>query len=221
MPCFYGRRQGELVEITGPDARHLARSLRARPGERVSVVEPEGRLLQVRLTSVDDLRVTGQVESEVEHRPEPSRSITLAVAALPASALDLVLSRGTEVGAAEFVLVAAERCVARARPGRADRWATICREAAMLACRLVVPRVRGPLPFRQAWEEASSPYLLDRGGTPMRALEDGATLFVGPEGGWAPDELDRARGRVLSLGPRNLRSETAALVGLALALGSG
>jgi len=183
------------------------------------VVEPAGRLLQVRLASVDDRQVIGWVESEVEHRPEPSRSITLAVAALPASALDLVLSRGTEVGAAEFVLVVAERCVARARPGRAERWATICREAAMLACRLVVPPVRGPLPFSEAWEEASSPYLLDRSGAPMRTLEDGATIFVGPEGGWAPGELERARGRVLSLGPRNLRAETAALVALALALG--
>jgi 16S rRNA (uracil1498-N3)-methyltransferase len=221
VPCFYGRRRDDRVEITGGDARHLARSLRARPGERISVVEPEGRLLRVRLETVGDQRVTGRVESEVEHRPEPARAITLAVAVLPASALELVLSRGTEVGAAGFLLVAADRCVARVRSDRTFRWATICREAAMLSCRLAVPEVRGPLPFGRAWEEASRPYLLDRTGSPMRELEDGATLFVGPEGGWTPAELERAQGRTLSLGPRNLRAETAALVGLALGLGPG
>src|SRR5437660_2403739 len=114
MPYFFARRQGDHVEITGADARHLARSLRARPGERVSVVEPEGRLLTVRLESVSPAAVTGRVEADVEHRPEPDRSLTLAAAMLPAAALEQVLSRCTEAGAARFLLVDAERSVARA-----------------------------------------------------------------------------------------------------------
>lgn len=220
MPYFYGRREGDRVEIAGADARHLARSLRARLGERVEVVDPTGLLLTVRLESVGSDLVVGRVEAEVEHRPEPARAVEVAVAMLPASALEHVLSRCTEIGAAGFLLVDAERSVARGRPGKAERWATICREAAMLAGRLVVPEVRGPLPFGQAWEEAADPYLLNRTGQPMRAMQDGVTLFVGPEGGWSPSELTRARGRVLSLGPRNLRADTAALVALALALSS-
>jgi 16S rRNA (uracil1498-N3)-methyltransferase len=223
VPYFFARRNGDRVEISGPDARHLARSLRARPGERISVVEPEGRLLTVRLESVSPAAVTGRVEREVEHQPEPERSVALAVAMLPASALELVLSRCTEAGAAGFVLFTAERSVARgARP---ERWASVCREAAMLAGRLKVPPVSGPLPFAAAWDSAERPYLLDRGGRRLSARETpgeregGITLFVGPEGGWAPAERARAGDRVLSLGPRNLRADTAALVALALAVG--
>jgi 16S rRNA (uracil1498-N3)-methyltransferase len=168
------------------------------------------------LESVSPSVVTGRVEADVEHRPEPDRSLTVAAAMLPAAALELILSRCTEAGAAGFLLVDAERSVARA--AKPERWAAICREAAMLAGRLVVPEVNGPAPFATAWEESSSPYLLDRSGSPMRPLEDGATLFIGPEGGWSPAELARAGGRTLSLGPRNLRADTAALVALTLAL---
>jgi 16S rRNA (uracil1498-N3)-methyltransferase len=216
MPYFFAQRDGNLVRITGTDAQHLARSLRARPGERIAVVEPAGRLLTVRLEAVAPNAVTGRVEAEREHRPEPPIAVTLAVAMLPAASLELVLSRCTEAGAAGFLLVDAGRSVARA--SRPDRWATICREAAMLAGRLVVPPVRGPVRFASAWKEAERPYLLDRGGPPLRALDAGATLFLGPEGGWTPAERDLAGDRVLGLGPRNLRADTAALVALARAL---
>lgn len=216
MPYFFATRSGNRVEITGPDAQHLARSLRARPGEKISVVEPAGRLLTVRLHSVSPTRVSGVVEAEVEHNPEPERTITVAVAMLPAAGLELVLSRCTEAGAAGFLVVDAQRSIARA--SKPERWATVCREAAMLAGRLVVPEVRGPLPFGTAWEQTQSPYLLDHTGKPLSSLPAGATLFVGPEGGWSTEELTVAGDRILSLGPRTLRADTAALVAVALAL---
>lgn len=216
MPYFFGNRQGDQVRIEGADARHLVRSLRARPGDLVSVVEPEGLLLGVRLAEVSPDLVVGRVESEAEHRPEPARRVTVAVARLPAPALDLVLSRCTEAGAAGFLVLAADRSVARG--DRSERWGAICREAAMLAGRLVVPEVRGPLTFEQAWAEAAAPVLLDCPGPPLAGLGESATLFIGPEGGWSPRELALAGDRRRSLGPRNLRADTAALVGLAVAL---
>jgi 16S rRNA (uracil1498-N3)-methyltransferase len=217
VPYFFADREGDRVRITGPDARHLARSLRARPGERISVVQPEGRLLTVRLETVGVEAVTGRVEADVEHHPEPRVGVTLAVAMLPAASLELVLSRCTEAGASAFLLVDAGRSVARA--SKPERWATICREAAMLAGRLVVPPVRGPVRFADAWRAAARPHLLDRGGRPLGAVEDGSTLFVGPEGGWTPAERELAGERVAGLGPRTLRADTAALVALTLALG--
>jgi 16S rRNA (uracil1498-N3)-methyltransferase len=216
VPYFFAQRDGDRVEITGTDARHLAQSLRARPGQRISVVEPAGRLLTVRLEAVDRDVVRGRVVAEAEHRPEPDRWITVAIAMLPAAGLELVLSRCTEAGAAAFRLVAAERSVARG--SKPDRWATICREAAMLAGRLVVPPVAEPVPLATAWAAAREPWLLDRGGAPLGRLDGPATLFVGPEGGWTDAERAVAGERVLSLGPRNLRADTAALVGLAVAL---
>ena len=221
MPHFFGRREGtEGVVIEGSDAVHLARSLRARPGEAIRVVDPAGFLLEVRLDSVSPDRVEGTVVAEREHRPEPSRQVTVAIAALPAGALEHVLSRCTEAGASGFVLLSADRSVARgAKP---ERWHAICREAAMLAGRTRVPAVAGPDRLEAAWAAARNPIMAAHDGRPaleMLAGADPVTLFVGPEGGWTPAERRLAGGRALSLGPRNLRAETAALVAVALALG--
>jgi 16S rRNA (uracil1498-N3)-methyltransferase len=219
LPHFFGSREGERVTISGADARHLARSLRARPGERISVVDPAGWLLQVRVESVNDSVVRGHVESQVEHRPEPRLDVTMALAVLPAAAIEAALARCTEIGAAAFQLVAAERSVGRGV--KLERWQTVCREAAMLAGRLVVPEVRAPMAFRDAFANASNPLVLDRDAEVRLAetnLDTSATLFIGPEGGWSPAELGLAAGRVRSLGPRNLRAENAAATALAVVL---
>jgi 16S rRNA (uracil1498-N3)-methyltransferase len=219
VPHFFARREGELVEITGVDARHLAGPLRARPGELIKVVEPEGRLLSVRLDLVSSTAVRGRVVEDVAHEPEPHRQVRLAVAMLPASALEQVLARCTEAGAAGFLLVQARR--SQARGLKPERWAAICREAAMLAGRLRVPQVSGGVGLAEAWTGAVNPWMLDRSGT-ARLVDldapDQVDLFVGPEGGWAPEEVALAGERVVRLALRNMRAETAALVALAVAL---
>ena len=219
MPYFFADRRGDEVVISGGDARHLALSLRARPGQSISVIQPEGKLLDVILESVTPAQVRGRVVAEADHRPEPRARVTLGIAMLPAAALELVLSRCTEAGAAGFVLVQARRSVAKA--AKAERWATICREAAMLAGRLRVPDVMGPMSLKEALAVSAPPFLLDRRSQGRLAwLHDprDVTLFVGPEGGWTDDELALAEGHVVSLGPRNLRADTAALTALAVAL---
>ena len=218
MPSFFGRRDGDRVVIVDADAFHLARSLRARPGQEIEVVDPEGFLLTVRLDSVSTTSVEGTVIAETPHDPEPAARITIAVASLPAPALDLVLSRCTEAGARAFVVFAADRSVGRGE--KLDRWTSICREAAMLAGRLRVPEVSAASSFAAAYAAAENPVLLERA-APRRLAEveglENATLFIGPEGGWSDRERQLAE-VTASLGPRNLRADTAALVALAVAL---
>jgi 16S rRNA (uracil1498-N3)-methyltransferase len=225
VPHFFAARDGGRVRLTGEDAAHLARSLRARPGQRISVVEPgdgsQGRLLTVRLLAVSPRAVEGLVEEERPHRPEPLARVTVALAMLPASALEEALARCTELGAERFLLVRARRSVVRDRPARkAGRWAAICREAAMLAGRLRVPEVEGPVEL-DALGSGEQVVVLDGRGS--RRLADVAeprdvTLAIGPEGGWAPEELAWAGGRTARLGPRNLRAGNAAATALAVAL---
>ena len=112
MPSFFVERDGARAVILGDDARHLARSLRARVGERIEVVDPAGVMLTVRLDQVTADRVEGTVLSEREHRPEPSARIVVAIANLPAPALELVLSRCTEAGAYGFHVIQADRSIA-------------------------------------------------------------------------------------------------------------
>ena len=204
--------------IEGADARHLARSLRARPGEEIEVIDPDGFMLTVRLDSVSTTRVEGVVVAERAHQPEPAARITIAIANLPGPALELVLSRCTEAGAYAFVVFQADRSVGRGE--KLERWSTICREAAMLAGRLRVPEVLAASSVEVAIGAEDYPVMLSRD-SPQKLADltspRDLALFVGPEGGWTGRELDLGM-TTASLGPRNLRAETAALVGLAIAL---
>ncbi|HEX2681191.1 MAG TPA: RsmE family RNA methyltransferase, partial [Candidatus Dormibacteraeota bacterium] len=220
VPAFYGRREGDRVVIEGADARHLARSLRARPGEKIEVVDPDGWMLTVRLESISDSKIEGIVASERHHAPEPERHVVVAIAQLPSNALELVLSRCTEVGASAFQVVEAHRSIARG--DRRERWQTIVREAAMLAGRLRVPIVGGPQPLAEVIAERPNPVMLVRGApTPLAAMPRPreVTLLIGPEGGWTDRELAMVKDHA-GLGPRNLRADTAAIVATAIAVGS-
>jgi 16S rRNA (uracil1498-N3)-methyltransferase len=219
MPFFYAtRRDGDRVEILGADARHLAGPLRARPGELISVVDPAGALLTVRLDAVSSREVAGSVVASRRHDPEPRLRVTLALALLPAAALEHSLSRATELGAHAFILVVADRSIARA--AKPERWATICREAAMLAGRLVVPAVAGPLSLAEVLAGEGVAVLDWAGPSRLGTATFGpaVTLAIGPEGGWSPAERAAAGDRLFSLGPRNLRADTAALAALAAVL---
>src|SRR5581483_2932784 len=217
-------REGDRAVIRGADAEHLARSLRVRVGEEIQVIDPAGFLLTVKVETVGRGAVGrggvgGRVMEALEHRPGRSRRVVVAIAHLPAATLDLVLSRCTEVGAAGFVIVEAERSVARG--GRAERWGTIVREAAMLAGRLRVPEVAGPLPLASVVADFPNPVLLVRGaerGLGDMAREGEVTLLIGPEGGWTERELAMVPVHA-GLGPRNLRADTAAIVATAIAVG--
>ncbi len=155
--------------------------------------------------------------------PEPEPDLWLAFALLKRDATDLVVQKATELGAAELRPV----FTARSNTARmnADRMASIATEAAEQCERLSVPPVAAPAtlvalldgwpperPLFAALERAAAP--------PLRPAAGPAGLLVGPEGGFAPVELDELARRPFvkraSLGPRVLRAETAAIVGLAL-----
>jgi 16S rRNA (uracil1498-N3)-methyltransferase len=218
LPSFFAQRDGQRARIVGDDARHLARSLRARVGEEIEVVDRAGLMLTLRLVSVSAERVEGTVVAEREHQPEPEAQIVIVIAHLPAAALELVLSRCTEAGAFGFHIVQADRSIARG--SKPERWRIICRESAMLAGRLMIPEVAGPEPLEVVLATAEHPVMLVRS-APLRLSEmsepQNLTLLVGPEGGWSDREMGLVSVQA-SLGPRNLRADTAALVGLATAL---
>ncbi len=219
MPFFFAEREGARAVIRGSDAAHLTRSLRVRPGEEIQVVDAGGFLLTVRVETVSPSLVAGEVVASAEHRPEPLRQVVVAIAHLPASSLDLVLSRCTEVGAFAFHIVQAERSVARG--GRPERWEQIVREAAMLAGRLRVPAVAGPSSLPEVLAREPNPVMLAPGApASLSAMPgDGAvTLLIGPEGGWTAREMATVSTHA-GLGPRNLRADTAAIVATALAVG--
>ena len=219
MPFFFAEREGDRALIRGADARHLTQSLRARPGEEIQVVDADGYLVTVRVDTVSPSLVAGRIVAEERHQPEPVRQVVVAITQLPATSMDLVLSRCTEVGAFAFHVVQADRSVARG--ARVERWQSICREAAMLAGRLRVPVVAGPSRLEEVVRVQPNPVMLVRSaGSALSKMprEGEVTLLIGPEGGWTERELAMVHVHA-TLGPRNLRADTAAVVATAIAVG--
>lgn len=228
--------QGEEARLEGPQARQLSRVLRARRGDPLILLDDSGWEYQVEVSAVSEGCVRARV---VEHRPaspEPGLSIALYQGLLKGKKFDWVLQKGTEIGVAAFVPLLCGRCVALLRGNQGNpRWTSAIREAAEQCGRGRLPHLAPPTPFREACRQAPLPsfLLLERPEAPRlrevvpRSLQDRSSqvgLFVGPEGGFAPEEVSYAEGCGLlsvSLGPRILRGETAGLVAAALLLYEG
>jgi 16S rRNA (uracil1498-N3)-methyltransferase len=232
--------QGNEVSITGPQAHQIARVLRMRGGDSVIVLDNSGWEIEVRLISVDRAKITGTVEHRRLASGEPRTKITLYQAVLKSNRLEFVLQKATELGVIEFVPTITNRCVISdldVVERKYRRWGWIIQEAAEQSRRGRKPPLRPVVLFPQAceqasrsgglsvipWEEESAISLRELLRQPPAGTDqDGSaeqswppltiSLFVGPEGGFAPSEVDLARryGLVpVTLGPRILRAETA------------
>jgi 16S rRNA (uracil1498-N3)-methyltransferase len=232
--------EGQEVTLTGALAHQLGRVLRLRPGATIVLLDGSGREFTVELTGFAAAQVTGRVVASRRNEAEPSLAVTLYAAPLKGDHFAWTLQKCTEVGAAAFVPILTERTVAGGEApegsSRLERWRRIVREAAEQSGRGRIPPVHPPLRFAEAcraaaaagpalipWEEErartlreASEALLGVAGPPVAV-----SLFIGPEGGFSPGEVALAREQGLvpvTLGPRILRAETAALVATALVI---
>jgi len=223
--CFAADR----VEFPAEAAHQIRRVLRLGAGDRIIALDGSGDEYVVRLDG--DAPLTGTVESRRHNESEPALQLTLYVGLLKAAKLELVLQKGTEVGVARFVPVETARSVAR-EPGAARhaRREAIIREAAEQSGRGRVPKLAATMALADAideavaggraillWERENAAQL----GEMAPPVNEPFSLFVGPEGGFADDEVALARGSgvvTASLGRRILRAETAAIVAPALVL---
>lgn len=241
MPRFFvpaAQVLGDRVLIAGDDAAHLARSLRAAPGERVVVVDDGGSEHRVRLTAVSAERVEGAVEWSRPAGGEPGVAVQV-LQAIAKDGMDELVEALAEVGVAEIRPVLTRRTAARPDARRAEhrvqRWSAIARNAAGLAGRGAPPVVHAVHDLDAAVAalpestrllacavEAADAVPLSRLDPPLRA-GDRVALVIGPEGGLDATELQMLRDRgavVVHLGPRVLRARLAGVVaaGVLLAL---
>ncbi|MBS0024692.1 16S rRNA (uracil(1498)-N(3))-methyltransferase [Microbacterium paraoxydans] len=229
-----GAAVGDVVALTGAEAKHAAVVRRLRVGEAVTVGDGRGVWLSGVAEEVSPSRVEVRVQERVE-RPAAAPRVVLVQALAKGDRDELAVQAACELGVDEIVPWQASRSISRwegpkAGKGR-ERWATIVREAAKQAHRAWVPEVAPVESTAQlaARAETQRVLLLDPT-APVRlsALEpDGRdlVLVVGPEGGISAEELERlaAAGaeRVL-LGDTVLRTSTAgpaAIAVLSVALG--
>jgi 16S rRNA (uracil1498-N3)-methyltransferase len=227
--------------LTGATADHLIRVLRAQPGMKADVVAG-GRVFHSEVAAIDS--GSDGTSSEVrfnllaEMNAEPALPITLVMSIYKFDRMEWAIEKLTELGIAEIAPVIARRSekhLSHASEKRVERWRRIAHEASQQARRSDVPVIHDPvmLPERVRTESTAKRIVLaeqERSTTLRAALEEAIDsagvqipaieIAIGPEGGWAPDEeaLYDAHGwKAVSLGPRILRAETAAITALAVA----
>lgn len=228
--------------LTGAQAEHMARVLRAQPGMETDVVAG-GHVFHAEVAAVHLGHSGNHDASEVrlnlvtELEADPALPVTLVMAIYKFDRMEWVLEKATELGVAEIAPVIARRTekhLAEAAEKRAERWRRIVHEAAKQSRRSDVPLIHPPMPLSQRMKALASGTRIvlaeqERTTTLSALIEEAAEgagdempaleIAIGPEGGWAPAEealFDANGWRAASLGPRILRAETAAIAALAV-----
>ncbi len=221
-------RNGRVV--FGPEQAHqLLHVLRLRRGDQLLIFDGTGRELLATLTEADPRRAEAVTVREVRSLAAPALRLTVAQVPPRGAAMDFILAKATELGATRIVPLEGRQGVRRGST-RNERWLRIIQEAAEQCGRSDVPDLRAPTTLSGflASGDWEAPLLVchpARDAQPLLlACEDfrgapGLTLVLGGEGGLSPDEveeLERAGARLVSLGPRRLRAETATVAALAV-----
>ncbi len=219
---------GGDVRFSPAQARQITRVLRMGVGSRVLTFNGTGREWEVEIVTASPRQVVGRVVAERSLTRESPLRVVLLQGLLKGPKMDFLIQKATEMGVAEVVLLTTRRTVAEGS-GKVARWERIAIEAAEQSGRLTLPRITGPHPLEGYVAGPGSGTALvlwegERVGT-LGALLDQmpppgeVRIVVGPEGGLELDEvalLTRAGFVPVSLGPRTLRAETAAVAALAI-----
>lgn len=229
-----GDRDGDKITLSGADFKHIAQSLRMKPGDEVVVSDGAGWDFRVRLIEIGRSRIVGKILSQ-ELRERPMPDVVLFQALAKGSKMDLVVQKATELGVSAIVPLKMERTavkVAEERAGRKQaRWGQIALEAAKQSRRSYLPVIECPQSWTGALEMLSGfdlivvPYEAETEVSLKDALAGvggkQVAVVIGPEGGFAPHEIEDVRrggAKIVTLGAQILRTETAAIACLTVVL---
>ena len=230
------------VTLSAEETRHARDVLRLQSDDEIFVFDGAGREFQCAVQTIGRDSTELSVIAEVEPaRPESPLDLTIAIALLKGEKFDLVIQKATELGVKRIVPLDTERADVRLRDSdgahkRVTRWRRIALEAAKQTGRAYVPEIVAPLTFNSLLMSASEEKETSTSVTRLMFSErDGRSLaeatngfaarpavivaVVGPEGGWADDEIELAREggwKIVTLGGRTLRAETAGITVVAL-----
>ena len=219
----------EQVHITGSDVNHIKNVLRMKAGEMVRISNQQGRDDLAQVAKLSDQEVLLDIVSYDVASTELPSKIYLFLGIPKGERMETVIEKAVELGVYEIIPVAMKYCVVRLDEKKAAkktaRWQEIARSAAKQSKRSIIPKVHDVMSFAEAVAYANSsdvrlvPYENEAGMTATKeALQtiktgDSISVFIGPEGGISDAEIEvlRQDAKVLSLGKRILRTDTAAI----------
>lgn len=234
---FYGpnaARIDDVVELPPYEAEHLVRVLRLKPGAQVRIFNGRGAEFAGVVETVGKHGVRVRLHDSLDAQAEISVAVTLAQAVLKGDKMDDVIRDAVMMGVAVVqptVTTRTETSVASLqRSRRRERWQRIAVSAAKQSGRAVVPDVREPCTLQEAVESigagrhlqsglmfvepSAGAGVVSPGG--LAKPSNAATMLVGPEGGWTPEEISQGSRccQLVTLGARTLRADSVALVAL-------
>lgn len=229
--------QEDQIVITGDHAHHILRVMRNAVGDEIICTHPNGKAAICKVTEITQDAVRVKVLSYLTNDAELPVQVTIAQAIPKGNKLELIFQKGTELGAHRFYLFQADRSVAKWDDKKASqrlkRYEKIIEEASRQCHRNIVPEAEGVFPLEEvlqqknnfdhllfAYEEEAKTEQFSSFGDSMKKIapDDTVLLFIGPEGGFSPREVDMLKENnciPVRLGKRILRTETAALYALA------
>jgi 16S rRNA (uracil1498-N3)-methyltransferase len=221
---------GDRILLPVDEAEHLTRVLRLSTGDRVRVFNGRGAEFEAVVDAADRDGVRLRIGARCAPAPEPRVAVTLAQAVLKGDKMDDVVRDAVMIGVAAIQPIVTARSeisiAALSRSRRRERWERIAVSSAKQCGRAVVPTIHEPCALTSTEIGVPRPVfvLVEPGvssgvrlGDLDPAIPAEATLVVGPEGGWTPEEVQAATalGSLVTLGGRTLRADAMALVALA------
>lgn len=217
------------ARLEGEEARHCARVMRAKPGDRITVFDGEGRRAEAEVTAVSARSVELELgETRLSTRRGPSIGIVVAV--LKGKAMDWLVQKAVELGADSIETVVTARAVVRPGEGKEEKWQRVALEACKQCGRDRVPHIPPPRLLEDWIAEVRTDGGGSEGGVLVASLSGAPEplprvldelgehhrmrILIGPEGDFtaAEDRLCRESGcRPVSLGDEILRAETAGI----------
>ena len=227
----------EIVTIDGEDAHHIVRVMRMQIGDKIICNPPNANGAICVITQTEDKSVTAEVIEWLDDNAELPVYVTIAQGLPKGDKMDLVLQKGTELGASAFIPFQAKRSVVKWDARKADkkitRYAKIVKEASEQSHRSHLPEIKPAMNLTElikesetyqvkiiAYEEEAKTNTFQSYASIISELNQGDKILIciGPEGGFSPEEVHTLKEnyfRPVRFGPRILRTETAALYALA------
>lgn len=238
MPVFFLPPQcitPPTVAVTGTLLTHLRDSLRFEVGETILVADGEDRRYRAQITAITKLSMTGRIIDLIPRPPQRSPSLTLGQALLKGEKMDWVIQKTTELGVQTIIPIQSRQSIVQLKADRiasqTARWRRIAFEAAQQSEQWRVPTIANPLSLSSCTRQPPAHSLIliltERRNqiSPLASValpaspETSILVLVGPEGGWTQEEVvtaEAAGGIPLTLGPRILRAETAAITAIGI-----
>ena len=221
----------DRVLIRGTDVNHIRTVLRMKKGEEILVRSGEDRkIFGCRIEEITPEEVSAAILWMKEEETELKSRITLYQCLPKSDKMEWIIQKAVELGASGIVPVISRRCIVKLEGSKAEnkvrRWAAVAESAAKQSGRAIVPEVSLPVSFRQALQDGARedvmlfPYEkaggMDYTRSIMRSIQPGQSvgILIGPEGGFEEEEAmlaEEAGAKVISLGRRILRTETAGM----------